>query len=230
MATVRTLQTASTTPTLIQVGPGALWFGVTKPGDTEILQVSGSASGSQDQRIYGPRPFTLSGTFAGSTIGESTFSYKASFVDIHIETSTAKVEKVLNTEEARCNFSMAEMSAENIQRAMPGDPNNGPVATLSTQTDPYSSIQTVHVLKVGGLRLTSPQCIAFISANRRINLTADGPFSYVFCGYNAVSTEGFETPFSRGRESLWRVSFEMISDTARTLGDQLYQLCVRQVG
>lgn len=229
MATTRTLQSATVAPTVIQVGPGMLWTEVTKPGDGEILSVSGNASGPQDQRLYGPVPFTLSGTFVGATIGESTFSYRPTFVDILIETSTAKVEKVLNTEEARCNFSLAELTAENVQRCMPGNPAVGPVATLSTSADPYASDQTRHILKVGGLRLVHPTCIAFISANRRINLSS-GPFSYVFCGYNAVSTEGFEAPFSRGRETVWRTSFEMIADTARTLGDQLFQFVVRQSG
>ena len=227
MATVRTLQTVATAPTVIQCGPGMLWANVTKPADGDTLAVSGNASGAQDQRIYGPVPFTLSGTFMGATIGESNISYRPTFVDIDIETSTATVEKVLNSEEARCNFALAELTAENLRDSLPGAVGQGPVATLKTvDADPYMSSQYRHTITVGGLRLVQPQCIAFISANRRINL-ASGPFSYVYVGYNAVSTEGFEAPFSRGGVTVWRASYEQIADVSRTLGDQLFQFTVR---
>ena len=213
------VRTAATLPTFIQVGPGMLWTGVNKPVDGAILQVSGQASGTNDQRVYGPMLFTASGTFIGSTIGESTISYKPTFVDIMIETSTAKVEKVLNTEEARVSFSVAELSSANLALAMP-------IATQSSDTDPYSATQARNIIKVGGLRLVRPECIAFISPNRRIG--AEGPFSYVFCGYNAISVDGFDAPFSRGRETVWRLTYEMIADTTRTIGDQLFQWCTRR--
>lgn len=225
----QTLQSAATQPTLIQVGPGMLWYNVTKPADGAVLLVSGYASGSQDQRLYGPVLYTLSGTFAGSTIGDSSISYRPTFVDIMIEQSVAKVEKVLNTEEARVNFALCELTAENLQATLPGALGQGPVATVTSTADALTSAQTVHKLTVGGLRLVVPQTIAFIAAHRRIGL-ASGPFSFVFCGYNAVSTEGFDAPFSRGRETIWRASYEMIADTARSLGDQLLQFSVRQVG
>jgi hypothetical protein len=222
------LQSASTSPTLIQVGPGMLWSNVSKPADGDILLVSGNVSGATDQRVYGPVLYTISGTFMGSTIGESNISYNTSFVDILIESSTAKVEKVLNTEEARCTFNVAELTAENLRDTLPGSYWNQPVATLTTGTDPLMPQQVQHRIKVGGLRLVAPQCVAFISPNRRIGLVGTGPHSYTFVGYNSVSTEGFDAPFSRGRETVWRVSFEMISDTSRTIGDQLFQFTVRQ--
>lgn len=227
MANVPTVQTASTTPTLIQVGPGMLWTNVTKPADGAILAVSGFVSGSQDQRVYGPALVTISGTFVGSTIGESSISYKPTFVDIKIETSTATVEKVLDQEEAGCTFNVAELTAENFRDVLPGSAFNQPVATVTSAADPYQSGQFTHIAKVGGLRLVAPQCIAFISANRRIGLPS-GPFSYVFCGYNAVSTEGFEASFSRGGVTMNRVRYEMLSDQSRTIGDQLMQFAVRQ--
>jgi hypothetical protein len=227
MSNIPTIQTASTNPTLIQVGPGLLYTNVTKPADQAQLLVSGNVSGVQDQRVYGPALYTVSGTFVGSTIGDSGISYKPTFVDIMIETSTAKVEKVLNTEEAHCTFALAELTAEVLQAAsLPGSYWNQPVATLSTSADPLMPGQTRHTITVGGLRLVAPQCIAFISPGRRIGTT--GPYSYVFCGYNAVSTAGFDAPFSRGKETVWKTDFEMISDTSRTIGDQLFQFVVRQ--
>lgn len=221
------LQSAATQPTLIQVGPGALWTQVTKPADGAFLLVSGNVSGATDQRVYGPVLYTISGTFVGSTIGESMFGYRPTFVDIFIETSTAKVEKVLNTEEAYAQFSVAELTAENFRDTLPGSYWNQPVATVTTSNDPLMAGQVRHNATVGGLRLVNPQTIAFISANRRIGL-GSGPFSYVFCAYNAVSTEGFEAAFSRGKETVWRVRYDCIADTARTIGDQLFALTVRQ--
>lgn len=224
---------AATSPTLINVSPGLLWYNVTKPADQTALLVSGNVSGATDQRVYGPVLVTVSGTFAGSTIGESSISYKTTFVDIQIETATATVEKVLNTESAMCNFSVAELTAENIQGTGPGSYWNQPVMTLTTAagnlggTDPLMPGQVRHAITVGGLRLVAPQCIAFISPNRRIGLAGIGPFSYVFCGYNAVSTAGFDAPFSRGKETVWKVTYEMIADTTRTIGDQLFQFVVR---
>ena len=226
MANTQSLQSASTSPTLIQVGPALLWVNVTKPADGAFLLVSGNVTGATDQRIYGPVLYTVSGTFIGSTIGDSTMAYKCSFVDIRTETSLSTVEKVLNTEDARVNAAVAELTAENIRDTLPGSYWNQPVATVTTATDPLMPGRTQHRLTVGGLRLVAPQCIAMISAGRRIGLA--GPFSYVFCGYNAVSTEGFEAPYSRGRETVWRASFEMIADTARSVGDQLFQLIVSQ--
>lgn len=229
MANTPTLQTAGTSPTLIQVGPGMLWYGVTKPADGATLLVSGNVSGAQDQRVYGPIPVTISGTFVGSTIGESKISYKPTFVDINIETSTAKVEKVLNLEESHCTFAVAELTAENVQANLPGSYWNQPVATLKTaDTDPLMPGQTRHTITVGGLRLVNPQTIAFISPNRRIGLVGTGPFSYVYCGYNAIGISGFDAPFSRGKETVYQVDYEMIADTARSIGDQLFQFCVRQ--
>jgi hypothetical protein len=192
--------------------------------------VSGNVSGATDQRVYGPVLYTVSGTFLGSTIGQSQISYKPTFVDITIEQSTAKVEKVLNLEEAHCTFAIAELTAEKVQQTMPGSYWNQPLATVTTQTDPLMSGQTDHILKIGGLRLVDPQCIAFISPNRRIGLAGTGPYSYVFCGYNAVGTEGFQAAFSRGKETVYNAGFELISDTARTIGDQLCQFVVRQQG
>lgn len=227
MANVPTLQTAATTVTQIQVGPAALWTNVTKPADGAFLLVSGNVSGVNDQRLYGPIPVVISGTFIGSTIGESRISYKPFFVDIQIETNVAKVEKILDREEAYCNFSVAELTGENVQSTLPGSYWNQPVATLTTATDPIMAGQVQHRVTIGGLRLVAPQCIAFISANRRIGLSS-GPFSYVFCGYNAVSTEGFDAPFSRGKETVWPVRFELLGDTTRSVGDQTLQLVVRQ--
>ena len=230
MANTPTLQTASTAPTLIQVAPGMLWTNVTKPADLTFLAVSGNLPGAQDQRVYGPVPVTVSGTFIGSTIGSSSIMYSTTFVDIQIETSTAIVEKVLNTEKAQCDFSVAELTSENIQATLPGAAFQQPIATLTTSTDPLQAGQTRHCLTIGGLRLVAPQCIAFISPNRRISLTgaaSNQAYSYVFCGYNAVSTAGFNAPFERGKETVWKVSFEMISDTTRTIGDQLMQYVTR---
>src|SRR3990167_11022159 len=219
MAESLVLGTPSVAPTFIQVAPGMLWADVRKPADGATLLVSGYASGQYDQRVYGPVPLTVSGTFIGATIGDSSISYRPTFVDIQIETSTAKVEKVLNTEEARCVFSVAELTAENMKQAIP-------VGTLSAvDTDPLMSPQKRHTLTVGGLRLLAPTCIAFISPNRRI--AAGGPFSYIMCGYNAVPIDGFDAPFARGRETVWRLTYELIAATERTLGDQLFQFTVR---
>lgn len=227
MADLLAVRSAATTPQLIQVGPGFLWTGMRKPADGAIFLVSGQASGVNDQRVYGPMVFNVSGTFIGSTIGESGIAYRPTFVDILIESSTAKVEKVLNTEEARCTFAIAELTAENVQNTLAGSGTNS-VATLSTGADPLAANQIMHTIKVGGLRLLDPQCIAFISPNRRISAAGTQIFSYVFCGYNAISTEGFDAAFSRGKETVWRVAYEMIADTGRTIGDQLFQFTVRQ--
>ena len=214
------LKSAATLPTYIQVGPGMLWTGVNKPVDGAVLLVSGNLSGVNDQRVYGPMLYTASGTFIGSTIGESTISYKPTFVDIQIETSTAKVEKVLNMEEARVSFSVAELTTANLALSIPIAST-----TLNAAGDSAQPAQLRDIVKVGGLRLVRPDCIAFVSPNRRIS--AEGPYSYVFCGYAAVSTDGFDAPFSRGRETVWRLTYELIADTSRTIGDQLFQFVTR---
>lgn len=219
-------------PNQIQVAPGILWTQLTKPPDGYALLVSGVVSGAQDQRVWGPLPVTISGRPLGATIGDSGFSHRITFVDIMIEQALAKVEKVVNTEEAHCTFSVAELTAETMRDALPGSYWNQPVATLYTTgnmggADPLMPAQIRHTITVGGLRLAAPQTIAFISANRRIGLSS-GPFSYVFCAYNAIGTEGFDAPFSRGKETVWRLGYEVIADLARTIGDQLWQCCVRQ--
>lgn len=227
MANVPSLQTVATTPNLIQVGPATLWTNVTKPADGALLLVSGNVSGAQDQRVYGPVLYTISGTMVGSTIGSSTMTYKPTFVDVQIEQNVAIVEKVLNTESASVQAAIAELTAENMQQAAPGSYWNQPVATVSSTADPLQAGQTAHKLTIGGLRLVAPQCIAFISANRRIGL-ASGPFSYVLCGYNAVSVDGFTVPFERGRETVYSTKFDFIADTTRSIGDQLLQMVIRQ--
>lgn len=230
MANVPSLQAAAQNPTYIQVGPASLWVNVTPPADGQPLLVSGQLSGVNDQRLYGPLPYTISGTFVGSTIGESTMSYTATFVDILVENNTAIVEKVLNTEAARVDFSLAELTAETAQAtAFPGSYWNQPVATLTSTADPLQAGQQRHTLTFGGLRLVDPQCVAFISANRRISVAASGTgvYSYVFCGYKAVSTEGFTVPFSRGRESVYRCSFQFLGDPSRTVGKQMAEWTCR---
>lgn len=219
MATTPGLTSIAVAPTYIQVGPLNLYTQVSKPADGAILLVSGNVSGPQDQRVYGPAPYTISGAYIGSTIGDSTVSYKPTFVDIQIETSTAKVEKVLNTETATVAFSVAELTSENANLAIP-------IGTVTTQTDPLMAGQSQHNMKVGGLRLVAPQCIAAISPNRRIN--AGGPYSYVFTGYNAIAIDGFDAPFSRSKETVWKLTFEMIAATERTIGDQLFCFTTRQ--
>lgn len=216
-------QSITTKPTYIQVGPGSLWYNVTKPGDGSTLQVSGTSAA----QLYGPVPFTESGQFLGLTIGESTYSYRPQFVDIWPETSTAKVEKVLSGEEARAMFSVAEMTISSMALSIPVGTTSGPTNDTINAIPGGGGAQKIRLLKVGGLRLTVPQCIAFISANRRATV-AEGPFSYVFCGYAAIAVDGFDAPFSRGRETVWRLTFEMIADTSRTLGDQLFQFAIRE--
>ncbi len=219
MADTFAVGTMGTRPAYIQVSPGMLWTNIRKPPDGQLLQVSGYASGPMDQRVYGPAPVTVSGAFIGATIGDSNFSYRPTFVDISIETASAKVEKVLNTEESRCTFSVAELTAENMNLAIP-------VGTLSSTADTIQVGQNIRTLKVGGLQLTPPQTIAFISPNRRIS--AGGPHSYVYCAYNAVAIDGFDMPFSRGSVTVFRLTFEAIAATERTIGDQLFQFSVRQ--
>jgi hypothetical protein len=231
MAEVRSQKTMQTRPTYIQVGPGVLWTGVRKPPDDPtstgvgVLAVSGYQSGPMDMRLYGPALFTVSGVMAGATIGDSTFSYKPTFVDIGIETSSALVEKVLNMESSTCAFSIAELTSENMVLAIPVGTNqisNDPLNFIPGTTTP----QIQHTIKVGGLQLTAPQCIAFISPNRRIAQNS-GPFSYVYCAYNAVGVDGFDMPFSRGKETVFKLTFEAIADVTRTLGDQLFQFTAR---
>ena len=229
MSNVQSLQSASSSPNLIQIGPAMLWTNVTKPADGALLLVSGNVSGATDQRVYGPVLYTISGTMVGSTIGTSTMTYKPTFVDVMVEQSVSIVEKVLNTESASVQAAIAELSAENMQQTAPGSYWNQPVATVTSTTDPLQAGQTAHKLAIGGLRLVAPQCIAFISANRRIGLST-GPFSYTLCGYNAVSVDGFTLPFERGKETVYSTKFDFIGDTSRSIGDQLLQFVVRQVG
>lgn len=219
MAEPVTVKTMQVRPTYIQVAPGMLWVDIRKPGNGQVLLVSGYLSGPMDQRVYGPAVVAVSGAFMGATIGDSNFSYRPTFVDIKIEQATATVEKVLNTEEARAAFAVSELTSENLLQTIP-------VGTLTSQADPLQAGQTVRMLTVGGVTLLAPKCIAFISPNRRIS--AGGPFSYVWCAYNAVPVDGFDMPFSRGRETVFRLTFEAIAATERSIGDQLFQFSTRQ--
>jgi len=229
MAFTPSLGSVTLTPKAIQVGPMMLWHNVDKPADGATLLVSGQASGSNDQRVFGPLPLTASGTAIGSTIGQSTIQYRPQFVDIDIEQALSPVEKVISREDAGLTASIAELTAENLRDvSIPGNLVT-PVATLkSVDLDPHLGVssQYRHTITMGGLRVVEPMCIVGISANRRINVTG-GPFSYTFVGYNAVSTEGFDIPFQRSGTSVWRVRYEMLADIDRTIGDQLFQLTVR---
>jgi len=171
---------------------------------------------------------TTSGTYVGSTIGESTISYRPTFVDIEIETALGRVEKILDREEGHVLATVAELTAENVQRTLPGTFWD-PIATLKTvDADPLMAGQFRHTITVGGIRLVAPQTIALISPNRRISATGTTIFSYVFCAYAAVSSAGVEIPFARGRSSVWRVDYELLEDTSRSIGDQMFQFTVRQ--
>lgn len=226
MANVPSLSSVTLSPTVIQVGPAMLHTNVSKPPDTATLLVSGQVSGTNDQRVFGPMLYTVSGQAVGSTVGASNVSHRPQFVDIDIEQALAPVEKVMVREEARLQASMAELTAENLRDTMPGN-FFSPVATRKTvDADPLMPAQYRHTITLGGIRVVEPQCVALISGNRRTN-QANGPYSYVWCGYKVVFTEGFDLPFSKRDVTVWRVAAECLADIDRTINDQLWQMTCR---
>ena len=211
-----------TAPQFIHVGPGLLWTDTRKPAMGEILLVSGFVNGASAQRLYGPLPYTVSGTFVGSTIGESVLHYAPRFIDIMLDTQPAPVDRILTHEEMRVAFNVAELRASQLALAAPFAG-----ATPTRTLDPLMAAQQRETLSVGGLRLVQPRTLLFVSPHRRID--NGGPvYSYTFCGYNAVPIDGFDVPMARRRETVWRLTYELLADLTRPPGDQLFQFTMRQ--
>jgi hypothetical protein len=144
------------------------------------------------------------GTHVGSTIGVATVEYRPTVNTVDVEQAFGGVAPYISAEAGTLRWTIGEATYQNVQAAL-GQATH----TVQSSTD---------VLKLGGNTDVPNTCIAIVSH------LADAPTQCVWlCVYHAVSMEGGTISFARGTTRAFQVTYNMLADVNRSIGDQLFQ-------
>lgn len=109
------------TPENIQVARGDLWLDVDVPTSGAVPLVNGEPA---------------SGTSVGATMGPANVRYRPTALDIMIQQTTVIVDQVITAEDLRIEFTLGEITYDNLVNFFMGSTGNGDYITLGGRTFP----------------------------------------------------------------------------------------------
>jgi hypothetical protein len=184
-------------PAAIQIGPARIWTGGTAPasGIPPTLQVI-DANGV---------PST--GTEAGYTTNPANFTYKQDKKPIIVEQSLNPVDVYVDTETCSLQFEAMERT----------------YATLLLAFDNVNTVLDANKqLFYGGdataLQSVFTTCVVLTSRQRLATTLFE-----VLVIYKAYSMDGILLPYTRTKESTYKVTMTGLIDVTRVVGDRLFQ-------
>lgn len=185
------------TPSQIQIGMARIWTGVTQPvTGLPPTMLTIDADGAP-----------LTGDEVGYTTGPSTFLYKQTKTPISVEQSLNPVDVYVTSEECNLQFEAMERTYTTLKLAFDNVAN---VTDVSKDLF-YGGDAT-------GLSSVFTTCVALTSRRR----LAPTKFE-VLVIYKAYSVEGIALGYTRTKESTYKVTMMGLIDTARNVGDRLFQ-------
>lgn len=184
------------TPGRIHGGGARLFVGITAPTTGTPPTLMGHTDG-----------VPASGTDVGATEGDTTFRYKAEKKSIPAEQSLADVDVMTISEMAEFEFTAKEQTYVTLQRAFD---NIGTVSDSSKELF-YAG---------NGTNILAPRTEAVMLTSRQRNAPTKFIVTVI---YKAFSVNGYEMPFKKNGESVFKVLLRGLADTSRDAGDQLFQ-------
>ncbi len=192
----------ATDVTKIHIGQGDIWLGGTPPtAGVDLTDPTTSAVNSMTANYAAP---TSGGTYVGFTNGPATLTYKPTYYMVETEQAFSEVVVTPTAEECSLDFVMVEASYTNLANVM-GQ------ATTSTGGG-------ANKIYVGSKATVTTQLLAMSSRKR------SGTGYYILTIYQVYSMDGVSLNFERRKETANKVNMRALANTARPVGDQLFQL------
>lgn len=147
-------------------------------------------------------------TEVGYTTGPATFDYKATKEEIVPEQSLIAVDVFTKEEMAQLQFTAYERVFVALKAAFDN---------IGSQNDATGELY----YGGNGTNIIQPSTfVVFMSTLHRDNTAK---YTWV-CLYKAYSMDGVKMPFEKSKPTTYQVTLKALADTARTAGDQVFQL------
>lgn len=169
------------TPANIQVARGNIWLGVTVPATPPVPLINGEPA---------------TGTSVGATMGPASVRYRPTALDIIIQQTTVIVDQVITAEDLRIEFTLGEMTYNNLVRFFMG----------ATGVTTYVTL--------GGRLFPAEASVLLVSPRR------NGTYFQAML-YRATFSEERELAAAREAVMAPRVISRGLGDLSRTEGDQV---------
>jgi hypothetical protein len=189
----------------IHIGQGDVWLGGTAP--TAGLDLTDPTSSSINTMTTNFAAPTSGGTAVGFTNGPATLTYKPTYYNVETEQAFAEVLVIPTAEECSVEFTMLESSYTNLNKAM---------GQATSEVNAGVPINNTNF--VGGKATVNTFLLALNSRKRT------GIGYYLLTVYQVYSMDGVALNFERRKEMQNKVTMRALADTARPVGDQLFQL------
>lgn len=192
----------ATDVTKIHIGQGDVWLGGTAPAaGGDLTDPTTSAVNSMASLFTAP---TSGGTAVGFTNGPATLTYKPTYYLVETEQAFSEVIVTPTSEECSLDFVMLEASYTNLANAM---------GQATTATG--AGVNKVYV----GSKSTVTTNLLVLNSRKRT-----GTGYYILTVYQTYSMDGVALNFERRKETQNKVTMRALANTARPVGDQLFQL------
>jgi hypothetical protein len=150
-------------------------------------------------------------TFAGSSRGAATIPISPKNMPIPTDQTTAPVDAVMTAEVESVEVELLESDFYKLQNYI----TQGTYGT-GTDTGLPTGVQSYEEIAFGGVRTVPKMAVALISPRR------DVISKYVVIVlYRAVQMDAIQLPFTREKETLYKVKFEGLWDDYRPVGDKV---------
>lgn len=157
-------------------------------------------------------------TFAGASRGAATVPLSPKNMPIPTDQTTAPIDAVMTAEVESMEVELLESDLYKMQNYM----TQGTFAT-GTDTGLPAGSQSYEEIAFGGVRTVPKMSIALISPRR------DVVNKYVVIQlYRAFQADTIQLPFTREKETLYKVKFEGLWDDYRPVGDKVGKM-MRQI-
>lgn len=188
--------------TKIHIGQGDIWLGGTAPAAG--VDLTDPTTSSVNSMLTGYTAPTSGGTYVGFTNGPATLTYKPTYYMVETEQAFSEVIVTPTAEEATLDFIMLEASYTNLANAM------GQAST---------AVSGGHNAIYVGSKATVTTNLLVLNSRKRT-----GTGYYILSMYQVYSMDGVALNFERRKETGNKVSMRCLANTARPVGDQLFQL------
>ena len=200
----------------IRVGAARIYMGTVAPPSGNPLTFD--ANGVPLESDYA----TPSGTEVGLTEGEAVFTYEVTYLDVMAEQSLAIVGVFATEENAQLEFTMKEITNDNIAAFL---------SSLAVETDGVGAGGLTDIFEGGhcgsdlsltSLVLVAPACGVFPDTG-----TGSIEREYIML-FQAYQSESSALRFTKGGEQLMKVTYKGVADLTRQSGRTLFQIGIER--
>lgn len=189
--------------TKIHQGPGKLYLNCSVPvvGSRLLIDAAGE-------------PTEGTPVFAGATEGATTLGLAPKLDKIEADQVSAAIDVVMTGEVESLEVTMKESDLAKLKYFI----QHGTFST-GTDTGLPTGAQAFEEITFGGILAIPKTSVAVISPRRDV---AGPPGKFVVSQlYSAYQVEAVQLPFSRGKETTYKVKFEGLAVVTRANGDQV---------